>query len=356
MSVFSRSPGVYAPGECQAAWSFEQFENLVVFGDSYSDENQLNYFALHNDSAPPVGTLFPETFEGYDGGRVWTRYVVQYSEQKTTLYDYAVAGAVCSNQITPRYEEVLNGLFPDLDGYEVPQFLADKQKDVNIATGGPFFTPSITHDNTVYAFFDGTNDIGKDAFFTDSQVPGNTLDDYVDCIFRQMDRVYESGARYFVLMNIAPLQLSPMYANASYGGVPKLQYWTDKPDNLTAISLKMEQFVDLVNTIFQYRTPYETLIARRYPDAKVALFDVNKLFFDIYTHPLQYLNGTTPPKVDRFINHCNLDSTNCSRASDPDSYVWYDELHPSEQVDRVIAREFTNVLSGTSQFAQYFGQ
>ena len=182
-----------------------------------------------------------------------------------------------SNHITSRYEEALNGLYPDLDGYEVPQFLADKQKDVNIATNDPFFTPSISNDNTVYAFFDGTNDIGKDAFFTDSQVPGYTLDDYIDCIFTQMDRVYEAGARYFVLMNIAPLQLSPMYANASYGGLTELQYWTDKPDNLTATSLKMEQFVDVVNTIFQYRTPYEALVAGRYAGAKFALLDVNKL-------------------------------------------------------------------------------
>ena len=62
-SVFCRSEDANAPEGSQAAWSFEQFENLVVFGDSYSDENQFKYFASHNDSAPPVGTILPEVRE-----------------------------------------------------------------------------------------------------------------------------------------------------------------------------------------------------------------------------------------------------------------------------------------------------
>lgn len=265
-------------GNCtQPVWSVDQFKNFVVFGDSYSDENRLNYFGSHNGSAPPTGTILPESFDAADGGRIWARYVVQYTNESLTLYDYAVSGAVCSNQITPRLFGTINAPFPDLDGYEIPAFLADKAQDVNVATGGPYFDPALSDSNAVYAFFDGTNDIGVEAFLTDSQIPGHTLSDYVDCIYNQIDKVYASGGRYFVLFNLAPLQLAALYANASEEGDSSDGYWNPKPTNLTDISERMAEFTTSLNTIFEYRTPFEVLVNNRYPDSHFALFDVNKI-------------------------------------------------------------------------------
>jgi phospholipase/lecithinase/hemolysin len=41
--------------------------------------------------------------------------------------------------------------------------------------------------------------------------------------------------------------------------------------------------------------------------------------------------------------------------TDIDSFVWYDELHPSEQADRIVAREIANVLEDIgSQYATWF--
>jgi hypothetical protein len=34
--------------------------------------------------------------------------------------------------------------------------------------------------------------------------------------------------------------------------------------------------------------------------------------------------------------------------------MWYDDLHPSEQTDRVIAREFVNVVNGVSSWTKYY--
>ena len=41
-------------------WTIEQFSNLLTFGDSYTDENRLNYFILNNGTAPPAGTFLPQ--------------------------------------------------------------------------------------------------------------------------------------------------------------------------------------------------------------------------------------------------------------------------------------------------------
>ena len=93
-------------------WSVSNFHSLIAFGDSYTDESRLGWFINHNGSAPPAGTLLPESFSTPGGGRTWPRYVVQYTGSTTqkgqwdpqmTLYNYAVSGAVCSNDITPRY-------------------------------------------------------------------------------------------------------------------------------------------------------------------------------------------------------------------------------------------------------------
>ncbi|KAG9020057.1 hypothetical protein FS842_007619, partial [Serendipita sp. 407] len=32
--------------------------------------------------------------------------------------------------------------------------------------------------------------------------------------------------------------------------------------------------------------------------------------------------------------------------TDVDSFVWYDELHPSEQTHRILAREMASVMKG----------
>lgn len=74
----------------------------------------------------------------------------------------------------------------------------------------------------------------------------------------------------------------------------------------------------------------------------------------MYNNPSAYLNGTAPPNVTGWINQCNLNGTVCSARNSPDSYLWYDELHPSEQADRNVAKEFVNVIGGDSQFAEYW--
>lgn len=45
-------------------WLVKQFTSLITFGDSYTDENRLNYVLLHNGSPPPPGTFLPEVSLG----------------------------------------------------------------------------------------------------------------------------------------------------------------------------------------------------------------------------------------------------------------------------------------------------
>lgn len=115
------------------------------------------------------------------------------------------------------------------------------------------------------------------------------------------------------------------------------------------------EYTTTVNTVFSYRTPYEILIAKRYPNAEIALFDVHSLMTDIFYNPGNYLNGTTAPNVTGQYWKCSLDGKTCNAAEgSPDGYLWWDELHPGQRVDQVIAKEFIQVVEGKSKYAVYW--
>jgi hypothetical protein len=132
-------------------------------------------------------------------------------------------------------------------------------------------------DETVYSIFIGTNDLGNYAFVSDAQVAGTTIVNYTDCVFGAIQSIYDNGGRYFVLQNVAPLQLSPQYGLPGKGGLTTTQYWPDKPSNITEISYKMLEYVSLVNNVFKYETPYLTKVVNQFPGAQIAVMDINGL-------------------------------------------------------------------------------
>jgi len=238
--------------------------------------------------------------------------------------------------------------------YEVPAFLADAAAtQVNSTPPAPLYPPgSLSASSAVYSLWIGTNDLGIWAFLTNSQIPGRVLADYTACVFAVFDALYASGGRVFVLMNTVPLHLAPLYANDTLHGVGDNQYWPDKWPNHTAIAATMHEATTSVNEIFKYQTPFELLVADRYPGASFAVFDTYSLVSDIYDDPGKYLNGTGVEKggesVWGFENHCAVNGSACVKAQggeNPDTFLWYDELHP--RYVRVSPSSFLLVSSPT---------
>lgn len=92
-----------------------------------------------------------------------------------------------------------------------------------------------------------------------------------------------------------------------------------------------------------------------------AFFNTHGLFSDIIANPQGSLNGTVPLDTTGTFNDCQA-AGGCTNPTDRDSFVWCvllprardarltcrrnDDLHPTEQVDRILAREIALAISG----------
>ncbi|KAF8448257.1 GDSL lipase/esterase [Kalaharituber pfeilii] len=325
---------------------WKKIETLVAFGDSYTDESRLGYFGEHGGSPPPVGWEAPASNNTASGGKCWARFVSEMAGVK--LYNYAVSGAVCSNDLTPRIWDTIKAPFPSITDYEMPAFKAE-HTDAACTDLDPA--------KTAYSFWIGTNDLGGNAFLSDEHLPGVTMTDYTDCIFNQIETLYEAaGARYFILQNNVPLDKSPLYTagTADQPGYGNTRFWANKEEqflgNLTRVEEKMRLLVESANDILKYRS-FATILGKKLPGATIALFDSHKLVNDIIAKPSDFLTGPAPLNVTGHNYHCpttTWDGCYLYRGDERDSFLWYDELHPSEITSKVVAKEVTKLLDGKS--------
>ncbi|KAJ7694833.1 carbohydrate esterase family 16 protein [Mycena rosella] len=285
-----------------------QIKNLVTFGDSYTDI---------------VATG--------DQGTAWPVYAAGYS--KTALHPFARSGATCSNNITFRP-------FPPVFGNQLPLYFTE--------TGnGSLQLPA---DETIYTLWIGTNDLGVDSLTTGSN--GASVVNVSECMVDWVRVLYESGARNFIMQNMIPLELTILYSANTYPN----RYWAD-PHNASDWSILMREMVLSGNMLTKLMLQ---ALAPTLPGSHIAIFDSHSLIQDMFDHPALYLNGTAPLNVTGCWNSCvapvgggDLTCT-VQNGTARDSYLWTDELHPSEQTDRIVAREIALTLEGnTSKWATW---
>ncbi|KAI0816994.1 hypothetical protein BC628DRAFT_1094910 [Trametes gibbosa] len=285
-----------------------QIKNLVTFGDSYTD------------------------VDGHaDGGIVWPVYAAQ--DGKFDLFPFAKSGATCSNKLTSRP-------FPSLFESQLPLFFAER------ANGSLRLSP----EDTIFTLWIGTNDVGVSALLTGGQAPGVSVVDTVSCAVDWVKVLYAAGARNFIFQNMIPLERTVLYSADSYPN----RYWM-LPRNTTEWSVFMTELTTSGNALAELmlRALTPTLHG-----AHLGLFDSHALFTDMIRRPQLYLNGTAPLNVTGAVHACvfqegesSLDAGVCTDAvgTDRDSFLWFDELHPSEQADRKIGEIMADTIHRKSE-------
>ncbi|KAI0703969.1 hypothetical protein C8Q76DRAFT_823416 [Earliella scabrosa] len=294
-----------------------QIKNLVTFGDSYTD------------------------VDGHaDGGIMWPVFAAQ--DGHFQLFPFAKSGATCSNNLTARP-------FPSVFESQLPLYFAEK------ANGSLRLRP----EETMYTLWIGTNDVGANALLTGSQTPGVTIVDTVACAVNWIQVLYASGARNFIFQNMIPLEFVPLYAPDSYPN----RFWTAQR-NTTEWSVFMRELTTSGNAIAKLMLQ---ALAPKLRGAHIGLFDSHSLFTDMINRPQLFLNGTAPLNVTGAAHSCVFElneSTSdpgvCTDAvgTDQDSFLWYsrfDELHPSVQAERVVAKLISDAIHRrTERFITWF--
>ncbi|KAG1765727.1 carbohydrate esterase family 16 protein [Suillus placidus] len=300
-----------------------QIKNFVTFGDSYTDSS-----------------YYPSA----DGGYAWPTWAAMYGN--LNLYGFARSGATCSNLLTYRP-------FPPIMGWQLPAYLNETRNG----------TLELNPEETIYTIWIGTNDLGANALLTGSDAPATSIVQVRQCTVEVLKILYESGARNFIMQNMLPLDLTILYSNYSYPS----RYW-DLERNTTEWNVYMKELVRAGNEITSLMLD---ALVPTLPDAHIgqptlqsdsgkqltrsnaASFDSYGLFTDMYSNPQNYFNGTAPHNVTGCVHSCvyTMDSTaapacTIANGTDADSFMWYDELHPSQQSDRIVAREMTAVMKG----------
>ncbi|ORY67520.1 acetyl esterase [Pseudomassariella vexata] len=343
-------PILVAAGAVANSWKSSSLQNLrgphnvITFGDSYTDEGRLSAYFSNNGQPPPPGTSTAGSNFTASGGYAWGYFATQKLGAK--YYDYAVSGAYCSNEIFSRYLAGINRTYPSVLEDEIPSFVQE--------AGNKTFYPNREADNSIYAIWIGTNDLGNDAFLVDSQKPGLTITNFVECIWEVFDIIHKNGGRHFVILNEAPLELSPLYAAQQNFGVSDNHYWTNKASyNMTEYEQKIKEYTTNVNTMFHYGVPFQNVVQKRWHGSSFTVFDVHSLITDIYNEPEKYLDA--PFNSTGFYRECNEDGSVCTNSENPlSSFLWYDELHPSEKTDEIIGNEFAKLVKGKSKYAIYW--
>ncbi|QRV79368.1 carbohydrate esterase family 16 protein [Ceratobasidium sp. AG-Ba] len=304
-------------------------KNLVTFGDSYTDN----------------------TMNG-DAGFRWPDLVSMRSNGSVTVYDFAHSGATCSNRLTPRiYKPVLEAQIPEYTTNVTTKMVAN-QKTTYIKSKNGTYVPLASKD-TMYSIWIGTNDVGIGALLTDP-LKDVSIVNTTECVFDWVEQLYNQGARNFLIQNMTPMWLLPMYTPAGF----ETKYWWGIPRNNTEWSLFIAELVRSGNELQALRTKY--IAPGRFPGARFGIFDSFRLFKDIYEKPQDYLVGPTY-NVTGVIQTCRYPPGNSTLVCEAEpyavrnSYMWWNELHPSERVHDIVAQNVIKALKGQGPFVQWYG-
>ena len=304
------------------AWSqTPTFTQTVVFGDSLSDDGNVRHLMEDQYLVSYPGGDF-----NYSDGRFTnssdtdpssTTYAGTWHEQLARDLlgigaptnsldggtDYAFGGATTADGTID--VTVINNPFPFGGGdFALTVDNLGKQVDDYLASNTP--DPA-----ALYILFGGSNDLFND----DSSENVTAAAANVAGLVQQLA---EAGARFFLVANVAPIGLVPLY----------------KDDATTATSLNL--------AAAEFRSELNTNL-----DATVATLSGEGITITLYrldTYGLYYRIATNPGDY----GFTNIFDSAQGEDVDPDAYLFWDDIHPTTAGHHQLAVEANALLSGTA--------
>ncbi|KAF9288637.1 hypothetical protein BGZ68_010850 [Mortierella alpina] len=293
-------------------------KNLVVFGDSFSDNG--NVYKLSN-GAWPVASWYPNG--RFTNGPNWADYVAK--DRHLNMTNLAFGSATSDSETVQGY----SGSKADIP---VPGFL-QQINDLYLPGRSPENIDEL--DSTLFV----VNFQGNDYYFDENIGPKPVLAN----IERGIHRLVEVGARHILVVENLDLGLLPYYlpdkkVSREYSALSREQYlgyqqmirrmaqkygragrqWTGRSNSFLNCREKEEEFSDEIN---------------QRPGTRV-----NVVFFDLHTllHRLGSPQSLKRLGIDDAEHGC-LSDDGKSRCPNPERVFYYDSFHASTKVHREIA-------------------
>lgn len=145
---------------------------------------------------------------------------------------------------------------------------------------------------------------------------------------KNVKRLIAAGYRHFILFNLPDLSLTPRYQENT---------------------LEEQRNASTCSDYFNQKLLAECeLLSKQFPHCSVRIYDINREFVDIYTHPEKY--GFDPTKRNKpFIDSKDF-VMNKEGHSPAKGYIFWDKLHPSADVHAHLADNFLGKFTNNYAF------
>lgn len=165
-------------------------------------------------------------------------------------------------------------------------------------------------DNTVVIDWTGAND-----FLTVNEKPTEEIANKVlEARKQNIEELVKKGYKHFILFNLPDLSLTPRF------------------QNLTGPNAETER--SNVHAYINYFNRELEKLKTKFPECTIEIFDINKIFTNIYKHPETY--GFEEAKLKK--------SYKDSKAANAKGYMFWDDIHPIMLVQVILAYAFHKIF------------
>ena len=233
-----------------------RFSNKQALKSSSGDSYTTTGFNQSSTQPTPTNPLGNPTYPGYtaSNGPNWVDYLtVKYNESVVLTYNLAYGGATIDSDLVAPYKPTVSSVAEQIENEWFPVYARK-----------PSFAPW-TSRNTLFAIFDGINDVGNSWYEADTE----SLNKAIYAVYHGLvDELYYAGARNFAFLNVPPVDRSPLaMANSAADQA------TEKAD--------IDAWNDLLISMAKS-------LKSTFPDTNVFTVDANKYFTEVLNNPKKF--------------------------------------------------------------------
>ncbi len=270
-----------------------EFKNIVVFGDSLSDNG--NFFAVSGDVYPPA----PYYQGRFSDGPVWFEYLAEDIGVTGIALNYAHGGAMTGD--TNVSDAKFNSDFPGFAD-EIKAYVDMAAISLNYKAG--FAMPK----DTLFIIWIGSNDFWA---ITD---PVAQITQAVSNIQNGITQLISAGATKFMVINLPDSGKTPKFVDNPSTGAAATQL-------ISGFNNALEQVIVGIETV--------------YPEIEIKRFNAFNILSEFLANAesLGFTN-TTASKLN----------TSTGEVSDG-IYMFWDEVHPTTFTHKLIAKKIAEAIN-----------